>query len=80
MPPHKFPSIESAHSLVHLPAEVFTRKRTESALIDLRAETRNTVGLIDFVLDALTAFGWRVAHSPNGTMSSFRAKFYSAMN
>lgn len=60
--------------------QAFTRKRSESAIVDLRAETRNAISFIDFALDALAVFGWRVAHSPNGTLSSFRAKLYSAVN
>lgn len=59
-------------------AGTFTRQ--QSALVDLTAESRGAWNFVFWVWDALSAFSWRVAHAPQGTLSKFRARFFTAVN
>ena len=54
--------------------------RKDSALVDLVAEKRSLVSFVFWILDAVGGFRFRVAHAPQGALSRFRVRFYSAVN
>jgi hypothetical protein len=54
--------------------------RQSSALVDLTTENRSTISFLSWIWDALSAYGWRVAHSPQGVLSKFRVRFFTAVN
>lgn len=57
-----------------------TFPRAQSALVDLTAEDRSFGNFVCWIWDALSAYSWRVAHSPRGTLSRFKTRFYTAVN
>ncbi len=50
--------------------------RKKNTLIDLSAERRNFLGFLLYSTDYLLGFNYRVAHCPNGSLSSLRCKIY----
>ncbi|MEW6056827.1 MAG: hypothetical protein AB1540_09445 [Bdellovibrionota bacterium] len=54
--------------------------RKQSALIDLKAETRSSFAFLLWCWDMLSAFRIRIAHAPRGRLGKFRQKYYTVVN